>query len=203
MNRHWMVVSRRAQVVDQVCQRRARRRPPTPRAGDAPAVGNSVCSQALMPKLPRLGRRQVDAGRLENRFIGGCRHPGPPRTRPSHSLVVEEAVEVCESNCRGCWGARRVVPPSPRLRRTVVVPFSSLARCEAWRVARPNLFGGGASRLPTREGCSPAPDGASCENHPRIRPYLVVAPSGAAFWVGVRVFQRLYNHHSRAEGRVR
>ena len=46
-----------------------------------------------MPKLPRLGRRQGGAGRLENRFIGGCRHPGPSRMRPYHSLVVEEAVE--------------------------------------------------------------------------------------------------------------
>ena len=45
-----------------------------------------------------------------------------------------------------------MVPPSPRLRRTVVVPFSSLARCEAWRVARPNLFGGGARPLATPAG---------------------------------------------------
>ena len=100
----------------------------------------------------------------------------------------------------GCFGCRR---SGRGLRGERVVSFFSLARCEAWRLVRPFLFGGGASRLPTREGCSPAPDGASCENHPRIRPYLVVAPSGAAFWVGVRVSQRLYNHQTRAEGLVR
>ena len=37
-----------------------------------------------------------------------------------------------------------------------------------------------------RQRVSPAPDGASCENHPRIRPYFVVAPSGAAFWACYR-----------------
>ena len=87
------------------------------------------------------------------------------------------------------------------------------------RAVRPFLFGGLSSlttlaafakrkrpsvgRYFQRQRVSPAPDGASCENHPRIRPYLVVAPSGAAFWVGVRVSQRLYNHQTRAEGLVR
>ena len=54
------------------------------------------------------------------------------------------------------------------------------------RAVRPFLFGGYLHSF-QRQRVSPAPDGASCENHPRIRPYLVVAPSGAAFWVGVCV----------------
>ena len=45
---------------------------------------------------------------------------------------------------------------------------------------------GGYLRSFQRQRVSPAPDGASCENHPRIRPYLVVAPSGAAFWACYR-----------------
>ena len=47
----------------------------------------------------------------------------------------------------------------------------------------PFLFGGFASPFPTTEPKirhpRPAPDGASCEKCPRIRPYSVVAPSGA------------------------
>ena len=51
-----------------------------------------------------------------------------------------------------------------------------------------------------------APDGASCEKHPRIRPNLVVAPSGAARRrLGLR--NRLANASptplSRAEGLMR
>ena len=83
-----------------------------------------------------------------------------------------------------------MVPPSPRLRRTVVVPFSSLARCEAWRVARPNLFGGGArplatpaglpsvgqpdaygageSRVPQRQRVSPRAAAPLCERSPHL-----------------------------------
>ena len=49
LNRHWMAVSRRAQVVDQVCQRRARRRPHPTRAGAAPLLAIPV------------GNRSVDA----------------------------------------------------------------------------------------------------------------------------------------------
>ena len=139
-----------------------------------------------------------------------------PRQRHSPRIAPRSVRRGASRRCvQGCLA----VVVGVGVRGGWFVPFSSLARCEAWRVARPNLFGGGASRttlatslreatfgrsiLPTREGCSPAPDGASCENHPRIRPYLVVAPSGAAFWVGVRVSQRLYNHQTRAEGLVR
>ena len=65
-----------------------------------------------------------------------------------------------------------------RLRRTSVlffslgggwlVPFSSGAGVRAFQRQRKR-------HQPRRA----APDGASCEKHPRIRPYLVVAPSGA------------------------
>ena len=87
------------------------------------------------------------------------------------------------------------------------------------RAVRPFLFGGGYLRSFQRQRVSPAPDGASCENHPRIRPYLVVAPllghrfatryrSGdihraRRFGLAIAPQQRLYNHHSRAEGLVR
>ena len=91
-----------------------------------------------------------------------------------------------------------------------LVPISSGAGLGLLRPLRGSLRSGNPT--PTARanlafhndrGLAPAPDGASCENHPRIRPYLVVAPSGAAFWVGVRVSQRLYNHQTRAEGLVR
>ena len=84
----------------------------------------------------------------------------PRATRPTQCEVVEEAVAECVSKPREGVG----------LRGEWVVPFSS----------------GGYLRSFQRQRVSPAPDGASCENHPRIRPYLVVAPSGAAFWACYR-----------------
>ncbi len=112
-----------------------------------------------MPKLPRLGRRQGGAGWLENRLEGGRRRTGPRERGHSKEKGLKRRLKYAKAivvgvGVRGGW----------------FVPFSSLARCEAWRVARPNLFGGGASRLPTREGCSPAPDGAPPIAAPAGRP---------------------------------
>ena len=75
-----------------------------------------------------------------------------------------------------------------RLRRTSVrffslgggwlVPFSSGAGVRAFQRQRKRHQPRGL-RLSPFGRLFAAPDGASCEKHPRIRPYLVVAPSGA------------------------
>ena len=83
----------------------------------------------------------------------------PRATRPSQWVAVEEAVAKCVSKpsegvgLRGGW----------------VVPFSS----------------GSGVRVPQRQRKRhqprrAAPFGASCDESPRIRPYKVVAPKGAA-----------------------
>ena len=46
--------------------------------------------------------------------------------------------------------------------------------------------------FPNDRKLAPAPEGASCEKCPRIRPCLVVAPSGAAFGSAFALQQRLY-----------
>ena len=81
----------------------------------------------------------------------------PRATRPFHWVAVEEAVAKCVSKPR---------------------------RGEKDAGGSSNSFRGASLRSFQRqsEKFSPrraAPDGSSCEKHPRIRPYLVVAPSGA------------------------
>ena len=70
------------------------------------------------------------------------------------------------------------------------------------RLGCPILFGGGSSRSTTREGLAPRRRATLRD----LSPYSSQQSrwrGGAAFWVGVRVLQRLYNHHPRAEGLVR
>ena len=90
------------------------------------------------------------------------------------------------------------------------VPISSGAGLGLLRPLRGSLRSGNPTptaranlAFPNDRGLAPAPDGASCEKCPPIRPCLVVDPSGAAFWACYRVSQRLYNHHPRAQERVR
>ena len=83
----------------------------------------------------------------------------PRATRPSQWVAVEEAVAKCVSKPREGVG----------LRGGWVVPFSS----------------GSGVRVPQRQRKRhqprrAAPFGASCDERPRIRPYKVVAPKGAA-----------------------
>ena len=78
------------------------------------------------------------------------------------------------------------------LRGGLVVPFSS----------------GSGVRVPQRQRKRhqprrAAPDGASCEKHPRVRPNLVVAPSGAArrrLGLRYRLSKRLSNSASPRRG---
>ena len=116
-----MVVSRRAQVVDQVCQRRARRRPHPKRAGAAPLlaipVGNrSVDAEATTGLAANGHMMMVGETGEESPFAAN-----PRATRPFHWVAVEEAVAKCVSKPREGVG----------LRGEWVVPFSSGAGLRA------------------------------------------------------------------------
>ena len=86
------------------------------------------------------------------------------------------------------------------------------------RAVRPFLFWGFASlttlaafalrkrpsvgRYFQRQRVSPRAAAPSCERSPHLSQQSRWR-GGAAFWVGVRALQRLYNHQTRAEGLVR
>ena len=91
-------------------------------------------------------------------------------------LVVCSRLSCCRRSGRGLRGER-------------VVSFFSLARCEAWRLVRPFLFGGGASRSTTREGCSPAPP----RHIARIVPVFVPTKPLARRRGVLGLLSRLYN----------
>ena len=129
-----------------------------------------------MQKLPRLGRRQVGAGRFKSGWkpAAVARAPANAATAQQGGLMVVE--EARKQSSVVSWVARRV--------------------------GGAFLFGGFASPFPTREGCSPAPP----RHCARIVPVFVPTKPLArrrGVWGCVRVLQRLYNHHPRAQERVR
>ena len=118
-----------------------------------------------------------------------------------------------------------MVPPSPRLRRTVVVPFSSVARCDArWvvcpflvgggarplatpaglpSVGQPDAYGAGESRVPQRQKVSPRARRGFVREMSPYSSLLGRCPFGRGVWVGVRASTTALLSSIRAEGLVR
>ena len=173
----------------------ARRRPPTQRAGAAPLLASVFAT-----RYHGTGDGKRAEGGLE---IGGKWQPshGPPRTRQYHSMVVEEAVEVCVSNRRSGRGLRggwfvpfslglplaisndraKKPPPAPRARwgndRAGTNTGTFLARSPFGRGGYLSVVGKGEAKPPKKKGQP---------NRLATKPHSLLS----------RLFNRFFNHTS-------